>query len=89
MEEGNVIQANIAVYPLLQTDYRGVRLAVEALRESAVEVREGTLSTVVMGPAGAVFQAMERAFAAARSAGPTVMTVTVTDACPLPDTGEK
>ncbi len=87
MEDIAVIQASVAVYPLLQTDYRAVHRALEALRRETVKTIEGTMATTVIGEPANVFAALERAFSAARESGPTVMTVTVTNACPLEWTG--
>jgi len=42
------------------------------------------MGTTVIGELGKVFAALRKAFDAARETGPTVMTVTVTNACPLP-----
>ena len=86
MDSTGVIQASIAVYPLLQTDLRGVHRAIAALEEAPVEILVGSMATTVVGESAAVFAALERAFTAARQTGATVMTVTVTDACPLPGT---
>jgi len=86
MDTTALIQANVAVYPLLQTDYRGVRRAIAVLQEQPVEVTVGTMGTTIVGEAHRVFTALQEAFGAARQTGPTVMTVTVTDACPLPAT---
>jgi len=87
MDTDAVIQANVSVYPLLQTDYRGVHRAIEALERSGLDVRAGTTATTILGGEAEVFDALREAFAAARETGPTVMTVTVTDACPLPAGG--
>ena len=79
-----MIPTNFAVYPLLQTDFQGVHRAIDAVREGAVEVSVGAMGTTVIGEPGKVFAALHKAFDAARETGPTVMTVTVTNACPLP-----
>ena len=85
MDSSNLIQANLAVYPLLQTDFDGVHRAIEALQNEPVDIEVGTMGTTITGESGRVFAALARAFSAARNTGPTVMTVTVTDACPLPE----
>lgn len=79
-----LIQATVAVYPLLQKDYDAVNRAVQALEKAPVEMTVGTTSSQIVGRQPDVFQALEAAFEAAGELGATVMTVTVTNACPLP-----
>ena len=81
-----MIQAMIAVYPLQQSDYDAVHRALRALRSARVEVHEGTMSTTIAGTEPVVFDALRAAYEAAAECGPTVMTVTLSNACPLPAT---
>lgn len=80
------VSAQVAVYPLRQ-----VRLtpAVEAVRQALeaaeLDVRVGSMSTLVVGDAAVMFTALAKAFAQAAALGPVVMTVTVSNACPVPD----
>jgi uncharacterized protein YqgV (UPF0045/DUF77 family) len=79
-----VISAQISIYPLRQEH---LSPAIEAVR-TALVVRDlrpqiGPMSTVVTGDAGVVFAALQEAFAQAAAAGHVVMTVTVSNACPV------
>ena len=79
------ISAQVSIYPLRQEH---LAPAVESVR-SAFEVRGlapqvGPMSTTVTGEARAVFDALAAAFTSAASSGQVVMTVTVSNACPVP-----
>ena len=86
---GQPIQALVAIYPLLQTDYEGVHRAVRSLQASGVSMKTETTHTTLVGQADEVFEAIRLAFEAASEVGPTTMTVTVTNACSLPTWGEE
>ena len=79
------VSAQIAVYPLRQ---ERITPAVDAVRTAllakglAPEV--GPMSTMVTGEAGTVFAALGEAFERAAAAGHVVMTITVSNACPVP-----
>jgi len=79
-----VISAQISVYPLRQ---QRLSPAVDAVKE-ALEARElqpqmGAMSTIVTGEAKTVFVALQEAFEQAAVTGHVVMTVTVSNACPI------
>lgn len=79
-----MIQATVSVYPLQQTGYDAVHQAIAALRRAAVQVEVGHMHSTVVGSTTAVFQALQAAYEAAAACGPTVMTVTLSNACPFP-----
>lgn len=78
------ISAQVAIYPLRQ---QRLTPAIEALLNAfevhglAAEV--GPMSTTVLGDADRVFTALRDGFARAAEAGHVVMTVTVSNACPV------
>ncbi len=78
------VQASIAVYPLQQEGWEGVDRAVAAARAAGLPLEPGTMQSQVLGAAEHVFAALRAAFEAAAALGPTAMTVTVSNACPLP-----
>jgi uncharacterized protein YqgV (UPF0045/DUF77 family) len=79
-----IVSAQIAVYPLRQERLTPAIAAVgTALREAGLAPEIGAMSTIVTGDAAAVFRGLERAFSAAASSGHVVMTVTVSNACPV------
>ena len=85
MAEGTPVQALVAVYPLLQTDFEGVERAVEVLKNGSLAAVVSTTHTTVVGQTSEVFALLREAFEAASQTGPTTMTVTITNACSLPD----
>ena len=78
-----MIQATLAVYPLQQSDYEAVHRAIDALRRGNVEVNDGAMNTTIAGAERPVFETLLAAYEAAAECGPTVMTVTVSNACPV------
>jgi len=82
----SVISAQVSLYPLRQKEIGPrVREAVRVLRGHGLEVRIGEMSTLVWGEELLVFAALQEAFHQAAELGDTVMTVTVSNACPLPE----
>ncbi len=80
-----MIQASVAVYPLQADTSAGVERAISALQQAGVECEVGSMHTQILGSSEAVFAALQVAFNGAAELGPTVMIVTVSNACPLPD----
>ncbi len=84
----SVISAQVSLYPLRQVDIGpAIREAVRILRSHDLTVRPGEMSTLVWGEADVVFAALRAAFDQAAAVGDTVMTVTLSNACPLPADG--
>jgi uncharacterized protein YqgV (UPF0045/DUF77 family) len=78
--------AQVAIYPLRQERLTPAVVAVQqALREHGLVTEAGPMSTYVAGEAQALFAALQDAFARASSIGPVVMTLTLSNACPIPD----
>jgi len=78
--------AQIAIYPLRQERLTPAVAAVQqALCSRGLEAQPGPMSTCVVGEADAIFAALHAAFVQAAATGHVVMTVTVSNACPLPD----
>jgi len=77
------VSCQFAVYPLGVSSLEPwVSAALEAVRRAGLEPRPGAMSTLVVGPAEAVFRALAGAFDAVAAAG-CVMTATVSNACPV------
>jgi uncharacterized protein YqgV (UPF0045/DUF77 family) len=77
-----MIQASVAVYPLQQGGYEAVKRAIDAVRATGVRVEVQAMHSAIAGTQEAVFRALQAAYEAAASLGPTVMTVTISNACP-------
>jgi uncharacterized protein YqgV (UPF0045/DUF77 family) len=82
-----MIAATLAVYPLGQADYTAVDEAIDRLRATSVDVDVGSMHTQIGGDEASVFAALHAAFRAAAARGAVVMTVTVSNACPVPTRG--
>lgn len=77
------VSAQISVYSLRQQELRPAVDAVrEALAARGLVAKVGPMSTVVTGDAATIFPAMREAFEAAAATGDTVLTMTVSNACP-------
>jgi uncharacterized protein YqgV (UPF0045/DUF77 family) len=79
-----VISAQISIYPLRQEHLTPAIKAVrEALDSKGLQPEVGTMSTIVTGDVSDVFAALQDAFDRAAATGHVVMTVTVSNACPI------
>jgi uncharacterized protein YqgV (UPF0045/DUF77 family) len=76
--------AQVAIYPLRQDRLTPAITAVSrALGAAGLQPEVGPMSPMVTGDAATVFGALEEAVVQAGALGHVVMTVTVSDACPL------
>jgi uncharacterized protein YqgV (UPF0045/DUF77 family) len=79
-----VVSAQISVYPLRQEHLSPAIDAVRrALESSGLQPEIGPMSTVVVGEAKNVFLALHEAFDQAAASGHVVMTVTLSNVCPV------
>ena len=79
-----IVSVQIAIYPLRQDRLTPAITAVSAaLQGAGLRPEVGPMSTIVTGETTAVFPALEAAFARAAALGHVVMTVTVSNACPV------
>jgi uncharacterized protein YqgV (UPF0045/DUF77 family) len=78
------ISAQVAIYPLRQAH---LSPAVDAMRAAfdvqGVAAEVGSMSTTAVGEVDAVFAALRDGFMRATETGHVVMTVTVSNACPV------
>jgi uncharacterized protein YqgV (UPF0045/DUF77 family) len=78
------ISVQISVYPLRQEHLSPAVNAVEAeLNAHGLRPEVGSMSTQVVGEAEVVFAALRDAFMRVAAKGQVVMTVTVSNACPV------
>jgi uncharacterized protein YqgV (UPF0045/DUF77 family) len=80
-----IASAQISIYPLRQ-DHLGpaIEAVSTALADHGLIPEVGAMSTVVVGEDAEIFAALREAFAKAADRGEVVMTVTVSNACPIP-----
>ena len=78
------VSAQIAIYPLRQERLGPTVHAVsDALTARGLAPSVGPMSTLVTGELDAILDGLREAFRAAAAAGPVVMTVTLSNACPV------
>ncbi len=81
-----IASAQISVYPLRQERLSPAIEAVRgALSSRGLAPQVGPMSTIVVGEDAVIFAALGEAFANAADVGEVVMTITVSNACPIPD----
>jgi uncharacterized protein YqgV (UPF0045/DUF77 family) len=79
-----MISCQFSLYPLGVEDLSpAIDAAVAEMRALGLDLDVGTMSTLVTGDAGLVFEGLRRAFDAVTREGHVVMTVTVSNACPM------
>jgi uncharacterized protein YqgV (UPF0045/DUF77 family) len=81
-----IASAQISIYALRQ---QRLGPSVEAMRAAlaaqGLSAKVGPMSTIVVGEHIAIFAALSDAFAKAVETGHVVMTVTISNACPVAD----
>jgi uncharacterized protein YqgV (UPF0045/DUF77 family) len=79
-----IVSAQVAIYPLRQDRLTPAVTAVsDALQAAGLRPEVGPMSTLVTGETTAVFRGLEDAFGRAGALGHVVMTITVSNACPV------
>ena len=79
-----MISAQVSLYPLRQAHLSPALEAVrDALTAAELQPQVGAMSTMVTGKALVVFAALHDAFVHAAATGQVVMTVTLSNACPV------
>jgi uncharacterized protein YqgV (UPF0045/DUF77 family) len=80
-----MVSCQLSIYALGIEDIGpAIEAAVAELRSLGLEPEVGPMSTYVTGDDETVFEGLKRAFAVAAQEGHVVMTVTVSNACPVP-----
>ncbi len=78
------ISAQVSLYPLRQEHLSpAIETMKDVLTAHGLRAEVGAMSTHVTGPADAVFASLKEAFLRAAHAGQVVMTITVSNACPI------
>ncbi|HLC21997.1 MAG TPA: YkoF family thiamine/hydroxymethylpyrimidine-binding protein [Candidatus Methylomirabilis sp.] len=79
-----IISAQVSLYPLRQERLSPAIQAVsDALLAAGLHPETGSMSTLVTGEADRMFAALHQAFVRAATTGQVVMTVTLSNACPV------
>ena len=84
------IAAQVSLYPLRQESLSpAIEKALQVFQEYDLHVEPGTMSGLITGDAAAIFAALREAFRLATEQGEVVMVTTISNACPLPSTGDE
>jgi len=79
-----VISAQVSIYPLRQERLSpAIQALSDALRSAGMRPEVGSMSTMVTGEANAIFAWLYEGFVRAAATGHVVMTVTLSNACPV------
>lgn len=78
-----MIQATIAIHPAGGAGTAAIDAAIAQLRAAGVVVAVRSMHTELAGDEATLFEAIRAAFAAAAQHGGVVMSVTVSNACPI------
>jgi tRNA-Thr(GGU) m(6)t(6)A37 methyltransferase TsaA len=83
------IAAQVSLYPLQQESLSpAIDEALRIFHDHGLQVEPGAMSSVIAGEDAAVFAALQEAFRRAAAQGQVVMTVTFSNACPVPSKTE-
>ncbi|MDH7499251.1 MAG: YkoF family thiamine/hydroxymethylpyrimidine-binding protein [candidate division NC10 bacterium] len=81
------LSMQFSLYPLRQ-DRLGptIEEALAVLRNQGLVVETGEMSSVTWGPEDQMFAALKEAFLKSAERGPVVWVITLSNACPVPET---
>ena len=83
----NTISAQVSLYPLRQPHVGpAISKAVEVFRAHGLDVRHGSMSTVIVGETDTVFDSLKASFQSAAVLGDVVMIVSFSNCCTVPAT---
>ena len=77
------VQAEVSLYPLRQNDLtKPIQQFVESLKNDDLNVKTGSMSSVISGEESMVFQSLQKAFEQAAQKYEVVLTAKISNACP-------
>ena len=77
------VQAEVSLYPLRQNDLtKPIQQFVESLKSDDLNVKTGSMSSVISGEESIVFQSLQKAFEQAAQKYEVVLTTKISNACP-------
>ena len=77
------VQAEVSLYPLRQNDLtEPIQQFVESLKNANLNVKIGSMSSVILGDSKIIFQSLQKAFEQAAQKYEVVLTVKISNACP-------
>lgn len=80
----STISVQVSLYPLRQPHLGPtISKGLETFRARGLEVRPGTMSTIIVGETDAVFDALMSPFQSAAALGDLVMVASISNCCPV------
>ena len=77
------VQAEVSLYPLRQNDLtKPIQQFIESLKRDDINIKTGSMSSVILGDSQIVFQGLQKAFEQAAQKYEVVLTVKISNACP-------
>ena len=77
------VQAEVSLYPLRQNDLtEPIQQFVKSLNNDNLNVKTGSMSSVISGDSKIVFQSLHKAFEQAAQKYEVVLTAKISNACP-------
>ena len=77
------VQAEVSLYPLRQNDLtEPIKQFVKSLENDNLNVKTGSMSSVISGDESIVFQSLQKAFEQAAQKYEVVLTAKISNACP-------
>jgi len=76
------VQAEVSLYPLRQNDLtEPIQQFVESLKNGNLNVKTGSMSSVISGDSKIVFQSLQKAFEQAAQKYEVILTTKISNAC--------
>ena len=89
VEEQADLSAQLSVYPLRQPSLLPtINEALEILAGCGLNVIPGSMSTIILGNETNLWAGLHKVFSSASDRGEVVMIVTISNACPQPESNE-
>lgn len=83
----STISIQVSLYPLRQPHLGPtISRVLDVFRARGLEVRPGTMSTVIVGESDAVFDSLKASFQTAAALGDVVMAASISNCCPVSGT---
>jgi len=80
----STISVQLSLYPLRQPHLGpAISNALDVFRAQGLEVTSGAMSTLVVGEADALFDALKASFQSAAALGDVVMVASISNCCPV------
>ena len=77
------VQAEVSLYPLRQNDLtKSIQQFVKSLKNGNLNVKTGSMSSVISGDESIVFRSLQKAFEQAAKKYEVVLNLKISNACP-------